>query len=175
LIARKLAGLKLEAGTLSQQNQAEVIPASNGLKLRMGGRLGGIDPAALAKAEAALKGLANNFDNWMQDELVKLDAARERIRLEGHNAETSEALYFRSHDLKGLGSTYGYPIVTRIAASLCRLTDDPATRLKAPLPLIDAHIDGIKTAVRDGVRDVDHATGKSLIDDLEGRVRSFEG
>ncbi len=164
----------MEAGSLSQQNQAEVIPPSNSLKLRLGGRLGGIDPAALAKAEAALKGLANNFDAWMQDELVKLDAARQRIHVEGHNAETSEALYFRSHDLKGLGSTYGYPIVTRIAASLCRLTDDPATRLKAPLFLIDAHIDGIKAAVRGGVRDVDHPTGKTLVDELEVRVRDYE-
>jgi hypothetical protein len=160
---------------VSQQTQGEVIPASNSLKLRIGGRLGGIDPAALAKAEAALKGLANNFEVWMQDELVKLDAARQRIHNEGHNAETSETLYFRSHDLKGLGSTYGFPIVTRIAASLCRLTDDPATRLKAPLFLIDAHIDSIKAAVRGGIRDIDHPTGKALVDELERRVREYEG
>lgn len=160
---------------MSQQNQGEMIPASNSLKLKLGGRFGGIDPAALAKAEAALKGLANNFDNWMQDELVKLDAARQRIHVEGNNADTSEALYFRSHDLKGLGSTYGYPIVTRIAGSLCRLTDDPATRLKAPLFLIDAHIDGIKAVVRGGVRDVDHPAGKALVEGLESRVRDYEG
>ena len=160
---------------MSQHPQGEVIPASNNLKLKLGGRLGGIDPAALAKAEAALKGLASNFEAWMQDELTKLDAARQRIRTEGHTAETAEALYFRSHDLKGLGSTYGFPIVTRIATSLCRLTDDPATRLKAPLFLIDAHIDGIKAAVRGGIRDVDHPTGKVLVDELERRVREYEG
>ncbi len=159
---------------MTQHPQGEVIPPSNSLKLKLGGRLGGIDANALAKAEAALKGLANNFDAWMQDELNKLDAARQRIRAEGHSAETAENLYFRSHDLKGLGSTYGYPIVTRIAASLCRLTDDPATRLKAPLFLIDAHIDGIKAAVRGGVRDIDHPMGKVLVDELETRVREYE-
>jgi len=160
---------------VSQTNQGEVIPASNGLKLKLGGRFGGIDPDALAKAEAALKSLSNNFDAWMQDELTKLDSARQRIHAEGHTAETAENLYFRSHDLKGLGSTYGFPIVTRIAASLCRLTDDPATRLKAPLFLIDAHIDGIKAAVRGGIHDVDHPTGKVLVDELEHRVRDYEG
>ena len=160
---------------MTQHPQGEVIPASNSLKLKLGGRLGGIDANALAKAEAALKGLANNFEAWMQEELTKLDAARQRIQVEGHNAETAENLYFRSHDLKGLGSTYGYPIVTRIAASLCRLTDDPASRLKAPLFLIDAHIDGIKAAVRGNIRDVDHPVGKTLVDELERRVREYEG
>jgi hypothetical protein len=152
-----------------------MIPASNSLKLKLGGRLGGIDPAALAKAEAALKGLSNNFEQWMQDELTKLDAARERVRVEGHNAETAEGLYFRAHDLKGLGSTYGYPLVTKIAGSLCRLTEDAATRLKAPLFLIDAHIDGIKAAVRGEIREVDHPVGKALLAELESRVREYEG
>ncbi|MDR3507793.1 MAG: Hpt domain-containing protein [Caulobacteraceae bacterium] len=159
---------------MTQQSPGQVIPASNNLKLRLGGRLGGIDPAALAKAEAALKGLANNFEQWMQDELTKLDAARERVRAEGYNAETAETLYFRAHDLKGLGSTYGYPLVTRIAGLLCRLTDDPTTRLRAPLYLVDAHIDSIKAAVRGGVREADHPVGKTLLDELERQVREYE-
>ncbi len=98
---------------MSQQTQGQTIPESNTLKLRFGG----IDPAALAKAEAALKGLADNFEQWMRDELAKLGAARARITAEGYTAETAENLYFRAHDLKGLGGTYGYPVVTQIAAS----------------------------------------------------------
>jgi hypothetical protein len=151
-----------------------MIPVSNTLKLKIGSRFGGIDPAALAKAEAALKGLADNFDQWMQDELVKLDAARARIATEGFTAETGENLYFRAHDLKGLGSTYGYPVVTQIAGSLCRLIDDPATRLKAPLFLLDAHVDGIKAAVRGNIRDASHPVAQGLLDELERRVRDYE-
>ena len=158
---------------MSQQTQGQMIPVSNTLKLKIGGRFGGIDPAALAKAEAALKGLSNNFDQWMQDELTKLDAARDRIKAEGYTAETGESLYFRAHDLKGLGATYGYPVVTEIAGSLCRLIDDPATRLKAPLFLLDAHIDGIKAAVRGNIRDTDNPVAKSLLSELDRRVREY--
>jgi hypothetical protein len=164
---------ELEA-VLSQQNPGQMIPVANTLKAKLGGRFGGIDPSALAKAEAALKGLAGNFAQWMQDELVKLAAARERVREEGYNAETGENLYFRAHDLKGLGATYGYPLVTRIAASLCRLIDDPSTRLKAPLSLLDAHIDGINAVVHGNICDVDHPVGKTLVEDLERRVREYE-
>ena len=160
---------------MSQANPGQMISVPNTLKAKIGGRFGGIDPAALAKAEAALKGLSDNFGQWMEDELTKLASARERIRSEGYNAETAESLYFRAHDLKGLGATYGFPLVTRIAGSLCRLTDDPATRLRAPIFLLDAHIDAINASVRGKICDVDHPVGKTLVEELERRVREYEG
>ncbi len=159
---------------MSQQTQGQMIPVSNTSSLKVGSRFGGIDPAALAKAEAALKGLADNFEQWMQDELAKLDAARARIAAEGYTAETAENLYFRAHDLKGLGATYGYPVVTQIAASLCRLIDEPATRMKAPLFLLDAHVHGIKAAVRGNIREADHPVAKSLLEELDRRVKDYE-
>jgi hypothetical protein len=159
---------------VSQPKPGQMIPASNSLKLKLGSRFGGIDPAALAKAEAALKGLADNFGQWMQDELTKLDAARERIRGEGYTTETAENLYFRAHDLKGLGATYGYPVVTGIAGSLCRLIDDPATRMRAPVFLLDAHIDAIKAAVRGNIRENEHPVAQALIKELDDRVREYQ-
>ena len=160
---------------MSQANPGQMISVPNTLKAKIGGRFGGIDPAALAKAEAALKGLSDNFGQWMEDELTKLAAARDRVRNEGYNAETAENLYFRAHDLKGLGATYGYPLVTRIAGSLCRLIDDPSTRLRAPAVLLDAHIDAINASVRGKICDVDHPVGKTLVEELERRVKDYEG
>lgn len=133
-------------------------------------KFGGLDAAAVARAEAALKSLSTNFDQWMNDELVKLDAARERIRAEGFNAETAENLYFRAHDLKGLGTTYEFPLVTRMAASLCRILHDPATRLSAPLALVDAHIDAVRNAVADQLRTDTDPAGRAMAEDLEKQV-----
>lgn len=156
---------------MSSNTPVQVINAPNTLKLRLGGgKFGGIDAAAIAKAEAALKSLSGNFSEWMQDELAKLEAARQTIRVSGLNAETAEGLYFRAHDLKGLGATYEFPLVTRIAASLCKLIDDPDTRQSAPMFLVDAHIDAIRAAVRDDIKTDTHPVGKILITELERRV-----
>lgn len=156
---------------MSSNTPVQVINAPNTLKLRLGGgKFGGIDAAAIAKAEAALKSLSGNFSEWMQDELNKLEAARQAIRVTGLNAETAETLYFRAHDLKGLGATYEFPLVTRIAASLCKLIDDPDTRQSAPMFLVDAHIDAIRAAVRDDIKTDTHPVGKILITELERRV-----
>jgi hypothetical protein len=156
---------------VSSNTPVQVINAPNTLKLRLGGgKFGGIDAAAIAKAEAALKSLSGNFSEWMQDELNKLETARQTIRVAGLNAETAETLYFRAHDLKGLGATYEFPLVTRIAASLCKLIDDPDTRQSAPMFLVDAHIDAIRAAVRDDIKTDTHPVGKILITELERRV-----
>ncbi|MBI1407083.1 MAG: Hpt domain-containing protein [Caulobacter sp.] len=156
---------------MSSNTPVQVINAPNTLKLRLGGgKFGGIDAAAIAKAEAALKSLSGNFSEWLQDELTKLEAARQAIRVDGLTADSAEALYFRAHDLKGLGATYEFPLVTRIAASLCKLIDDPDTRLAAPMFLVDAHIDAIRAAVRDDIKTDTHPVGKVLITELERRV-----
>ena len=159
---------------MSSNTPVQVINAPNTLKLRLGGgKFGGIDAAAIAKAEAALKSLSGNFSEWMQDELTKLEAARQAIRVSGLNAETAEGLYFRAHDLKGLGATYEFPLITRLAGSLCKLIDEPATRLSAPMFLVDAHIDAIKACVRDDIKLDTHPVGKILAAELEGRVAAY--
>ena len=150
-----------------------MIQPGNALRLKVGGgRLGAIDPAAIAKAEAALKSLAGNFSQWLADEITKLEAARLQVKTAGASIETMENLYLRGHDLKGLGTTYGYQIITRIAGSLCRLIDDRDKRALAPLDLVDAHIDAIKAAVRDDIKSDEHPVGRVLVEELERRVKA---
>lgn len=154
-------------------NPAQVIRPPNTLRLKVGGGFGGIDANAIAKAEAALKAMSAQFGQWLQDEITKLDAAQAAIRNEGLNAQTAEALYFRAHDLKGLGTTYQYPLVTRLAGSLCKLLDEPGKRTGAPVRLLNAHIDAIKAVVRDEIQTDDHPTGRVLAETLEAEVAAF--
>jgi hypothetical protein len=155
---------------VSDQAKAQITPPANNLRLKLGGRFGAIDADAIAKAEAALKSLSGQFAQWLDDEIKKLDAARAAVQANGYTPETSESLYLRAHDLKGLGSTYEFPLITRIAASLCRLIDSPERRAQASLFLIDSHIDAIKACVRDDIRNDSHPTGRALAEELERRV-----
>jgi len=156
-------------------NSAQVIRPPNTLRLKVGGGFGGIDAGAIAKAEEALKAMSAQFGQWLQDEIVKLDKAQADIRTQGYNEQTAEALYFRAHDLKGLGTTYQYPLVTRLAGSLCKMMDEPGKRMAAPLVLIDAHVDAIKAVVRDQIQTDDHPTGRALAETLEARVAEHLG
>jgi hypothetical protein len=120
--------------SVSDNPTVQVIQTPNLLRLKVGGRFGGIDAAAIAKAEAALKSLSGNFTQWLNEELAKLEDARAQVHTDGLTTATAELLYLRAHDLKGLGATYEFPIVTRIAGSLCKLIDDDNKRHSAPMP-----------------------------------------
>ena len=150
-------------------NPPQVMRPPNPLRAKVGG-FGGIDADAIAKAEAALKAMSAQFGQWLNDEVAKLDQAQADIRAKGYTLETAEALYFRAHDLKGLGATYQYPLVTRIAGSLCRMMDDGDKRMQAPIAILDAHVDAIRAVVRDEIQTDDHPVGRDLAETLEARV-----
>lgn len=154
-------------------NAAQVIRPPNTLRMKVGGSFGGIDASAIAKAEAALQAMSAQFGQWLDDEIVKLDAAQTAVRAQGLTTETGDNLYCRAHDLKGLGATYQYPLVTRLAGSLCKLLDDASKRTSAPMMLVDAHIDAIKAVVRDQIQTDDHPVGRTLAETLEARVAEY--
>ena len=151
----------------------QTIVPPNLLKARVAPKLGVLTPDALAKAEAALKGLSATFGQWLNDEIDKLEAARAAITARGMSSETADQLYVHAHDLKGLGGTYEFPLITRVAGSLCKLMNEKEQRPSLPLVLIDAHIDAIRAIVRDNIRDSDHPVGKALASELEARVSAY--
>ena len=143
------------------------------LRAKLGKGFGGLDAATVARAEEALKSLAGQFQQWLQDEIEKLEAARQAVHDQGPTPAAMEQLYLRCHDLKGLGATYEFPLISRVAGSLCRLMDGPEIRTDVPLFLVDAHIDAIRAIVRDEIRDPDHPTGRALAQALEMRVAAY--
>lgn len=134
---------------------------------------GGIDSDVVARAEAALKSLSAQFSRWLQDEIDKLEAARARVAAEGIDGNAGEVLYTRAHDLKGLGGTYEYPIITRTMASLCQLIESPERRVLAPMALVESHINAVKAMVRDQIKDDSHPVGQAMVMALEDQVAAI--
>lgn len=142
------------------------------LKLRLGA-VGPIEPDLIARADAAITRMSRFFGPWLGEEIARLAAARADIRDRGYSLATADALNIRAHELKSMGSVFGFPIVTDIARSLCRLIEEPEVRMSAPLPLVDLHLDAIGAAARDNVRDGDHPVGHALVDALNQQVTAF--
>jgi hypothetical protein len=154
---------------MSRERPIEVINPPNMLRQKVGGRLGAMDSAAIARAEAALSALSGEFQGWIEDELERLEAARAAVEANYTEATLSQ-LRMRAHDMKGLGTTYKYPIVTRIADSLCKLLDSPRGIMSAPQSLINGHLDGLRAAIRQKIQAEDHPIGLALAVELERLV-----
>jgi len=158
---------------MAQNNTVKVITPPNALKAKLGGSLPKIDAAAIARAERALQSLSGQFEEWMKDELTKLESAWTDVGAQGLAGDAGETLYRASHDLKGLGTTYEYPLVTRLAGSLCRLIETDKLRTLAPKPLVAALVNGIRIAIRDQIKDADHPAGLALAQESEAIVAQF--
>lgn len=142
-------------------------PPAN-LRHKVGGS--GFSRATIEQAEAALAAMSAQFDDWLNDEVAKLQCSWERVRTDGAGEEAIGKLYNSAHDLKGLGATYGYPIVTRLAASLTHAIGDRHERRTLPLMLLGGHVDAIRLMVKDGVRSDDNPMARELVETLEGAV-----
>lgn len=153
--------------------QAVTINAPQAMRARVAGSA--LNDAAVAKAEEAMKSLSANFDQWLLEEIDKLGQARMAVHRDGLTKVNAEALFLRAHELKTLGATYNFPLVTTLAASLCTLINSDSKRARAPLLLIDSHIQAIKAVVRDGVRDANHPIGLALTTELAKQVREKVG
>jgi chemotaxis protein histidine kinase CheA len=144
-------------------------PLANGRKL---GKFT-FDPKAIERAEAALKGLSSQFEEWMDSELARLDAKHKEWRANPTDNEAGEALYRCMHDLKGLGTTYEYPVVTAIAELGSKITETTELRTRIPAQLIDAHVKAIEAAVRQKIKTVDHPISAALLKELGSKVAAL--
>ena len=161
---------------MPKQKPIEIFTPPNALKAKIGGSLSKVDRNAIAKANQALTELSKEFQKWIEDELDRLDAAlSDYSKLpEDKRAKGIDAIYGVSHDLKGLALTYEYPLVGRMASSLCRLTNDEVDRSQSPEVLVRAHVDGIRAAIKGRIKTEDHPVGSVLVKELEQQVEEFE-
>ncbi len=156
-----------------KQKPIEVIAPPNVLKAKVGGVLPALDQKAIARAEAALDKMSVQFDEWIQEELSRLLEAWSAYEANPASAQTKYELHRRAHDLKGLAPTYGYPLVGRICASLCKLSGDEHGDIVAPVALLKAHVDSTKAAVAGKVKGAEHPVGLQLVAELEMQTRAL--
>lgn len=115
-----------------------------------------IDPAALARAEAALARLGHDYLRWVERDL---DAARACLISTPPDHHT---LYRLAHDIKGQAGTFGYPLIGAIAQRLCQILAagggaDPVSR----------HLDAMAEAVARRLHGDDGDAARELLARLD--------
>lgn len=131
------------------------------------------DPAAIARAEAALKTLSVQFKDWMGEEVVRLEAALQTAASKHFSSAGVSELYTRAHDVKGLATTYEYPLAGRLADVICELLETEQRREAAirHRALLEAAVQAIRACLRDNIRSESHPLGALVAQELERKSR----
>ncbi len=143
-----------------------IDPRTEGRRLDLKAPL--FDEAAIARAQETLESLGSSMTEWLDADIDRLQEARFSAEATGWSNAALELLMAAAHDLKGMGATYGFPIITDIAASLCRLveTDAGKAAARANPGLVCAHVDALRASARERIADAGHPIGRALLQAL---------
>ena len=154
---------------MARKQPIELFMPPNMLKAKMGSGHGGVDMAALKRAEAAMEELKTHFGDWLADDLRVLGTARAAYA-EGANPDARAALLRAAHDIKGQASTFSYPLIARVAGSLSKLVGELPETTTLPVSLIDAHVNAILVIHKQAMQDTGDKIALALCKELEARV-----
>ena len=154
---------------MSKRQPSEIFMPPNMLKAKVGGSFVGLDMAAITRAEKAMETLKEEFSDWIVKDIARLEEVNSAF-LADNSAERADDLFRASHDLKGQATTFEYPLIARVAASLSKLIDELEAPEKIPPTLIEAHVDAIRVIHRDKIKDISDRTALTLVEELEAKV-----
>ncbi len=158
-----------QASSTDSLIQPLLIERPNLLKEKMGGAL---SPALCIKAELVVAAMQKDFEKWLEETVAQLYAVWKEMGEDPLNKQKSHELLRNALEVKSLGETYGFPLATRIAHSLCRLIVriDATGFDNAHKVLLDAHVNAIRAVLRDKIKNADDPMGAALASELEARV-----
>lgn len=149
----------------------EVINNPNRLKAKVAG-LGNNKPLALdetlvAQADAAIKELEDNYEEWLAADISSLSAAYDAALLQpadcmSHLNEIAE----HAHNIKGQAGTFGYDLVAEIANSLNGFADSRQETSAVDLEIISAHIRALRVVHAQQLRGDGGKIGEELMKTL---------
>jgi len=109
----------------------------------------GVDADVLARAEAMIAAMQDDYLVWAEEDVTTLFKALERLESgAGDLAATKDEVFRLAHDMKGQGGSFGYDLITLAGNRLCRFlekTGDPLT--VAQVEAVRIHAEAIRTVL----------------------------
>lgn len=124
---------------------------------------------AIRRAEAAAKRVREQSRDVIPEEIERLSQAFLEYREKPGATEPGSKLFRMVHDLRGTAAGFDQPLIERIARSMSRLM------AHCPIPpraLLQAHVDALRAAAREGIRDATSPLVSELVGELERRTQA---
>jgi hypothetical protein len=154
---------------MSRDGAVEIIEPPRHLGLKAVPGRGPSLQEILARCRRDIRELATHFELGLEADLEVLQKSVALLRGAGSEpgCETAlEEIYARCHELRGLAGSFGYPLVSEIALSLCRFLEQSKGRTSACNEVIIAHVDAIRAVVHERVGADGGTLGRDLADGL---------
>jgi len=121
---------------------------------------------AVGDAEAQIETLKIEFNDWLKDGLERLQSAIQLAETYPNNTMLVEDAFRSSCELRDIGTTMGYELVTFVANRFCEVLNAIRNGADYDKVLIRCHLDALQLARQDSYRNVSPDQVPDLCDGL---------
>ncbi|WP_373089306.1 hypothetical protein [Sneathiella sp.] len=119
------------------------------------------------RASRNMNGLREQFLDGVLASIAAITEALAVLRASKGGKEEQEIIFGHAHDIKGLGGTFGYPMIGSIGSGLCDLTDPKLAISDLNLDFIKIHTDVLGWAVAQKIMDESDPKAAALLTALD--------
>ena len=123
-----------------------------------------IDSEALRRAEEAMEALGDRFNIAVRQDIANARDYAANARQSGADKTAIlDSIFGIVHNIKGQGGSFGYQLMTRVAASLCDYLRQRENRADTALDVIDGHLSSLQFIVDHEVKGHGGDLGERLL------------
>lgn len=127
--------------------------------------------------EAAIAQEADNYSKVRLDDIAEIfNLVRAMKQPDAPIKDILEGIYKKALDVKGMGNTFGYPLLTKVGDLLCGFVkngDPESFKVLAKLQVVETHAIIMKMIVDSSMHDEKDALAVEMIGELEVMVQKF--
>ena len=153
---------------MSERSDVQIIKSPNNLlKAKFGNGKVKSDTQAIQRAESAIKKIGDNFPMWARSDLDEMDKALAAARKDPDRQEEHFMQIFRrSMDIKGLGGSFGYELISQVGNSLQKFTESRRDANPRDVEIIAAHVNAMRVIMVEDIKGDGGEVGRAIVDGL---------
>lgn len=150
----------------------QLITPPNLLKAKVGtGGAGGIDADLIKRAEDVIDTMSDEFAESVSLEINCVMKHAMDLEADANLAgEILNEIRRIAHDLRGQGGTYGYDLISDVAASLFHYTEILSDPMELKHEVLQAHADAMRAVIKNKVKGSGGEIGADLVQSLDALV-----
>lgn len=161
------------------ENDVWCFSLPNSLRDKVGGSWGVGTPvlpeAILEEAEACLQRQALDFTPWAKDYLAALgDLCNDAMAAPNRRIFQFAEINRLAHELRGLGSTFGYPLISTFGKMLYDGTREKCAVTDNRVEIVRAHVDAMRAVIRERIAGDGGEVGVELRTTLETAIERYQ-
>jgi hypothetical protein len=125
------------------------------------------DPVIFIRAQEVIKNLAHSYLDAVAFDIADLIRLIRQVAQATDAGEVMPKIYKLAHEIKGGGGSFGFPLISRISASLCWFAEGLSRPAEMDFTIMKFHADAMNIVVRRKIKGHGGELGSLLAEGLE--------